>query len=487
LRFCVLLMLLCSWSAAMPARADVATSSSIPGFSPAAPHHQAQAPHLGHYSPNTTIEQRDGELWFVRPPYESQLVPNGAETYQFAQGWLAGKLMHFAPNESGGVSIMLLADDGTWNEFARSGEVYTDLDPVLRGTLTHILDKTIAENPSVPGAVLYVSIPGQGVWMGARGVANRALNMPMVPHDRFRVASVSKVFVATIILQLAEEGVLSLDDTVEQWMPGLVPDGERITLRHLLNHTSGLYNYLEGAFVDAFMADHGRLWTQQQLVSYAVSHPPYFAPGEPGRWHYSNTNYVLLGMVVEHATGTSVGQQVRWRILDPLGLHNTSFEPYETAPPGIVHGYVGRNDMSNVNMSIVWAAGGVVSTAEDLGRFAEALFGGQLLQPASLAEMHGFVSVDGSWGAQHLVYGLGLMQDVMSIGPDHTGQPRPYELGLVRGHTGALIGYRSAMWYLPESGITIAVGVNQMYYDANKIVTPVMDAILAYNEQIAQP
>jgi CubicO group peptidase (beta-lactamase class C family) len=101
--------------------------------------------------------------------------------------------------------------------------------------------------------------------------------------------------------------------------------------------------------------------------------------------------------------------------------------------------------------------------------------------------MHGFVGVDGSWGAQHLVYGLGLMQDVMGVGPDYTGQPRSHEQGLVRGHTGALVGYRSAMWYLPESGVTIAVGVNQMYYDANKIVTPVMDAILAYNEQIAQP
>jgi D-alanyl-D-alanine carboxypeptidase len=388
--------------------------------------------------------------------------------------------MHFAPNEAGGTSIMLQADDGTWHEFARSGEIYTGLDPALASRLRHILDRTIADNPAVPGAVLYVSVPGQGHWTDARGLAHREHGIPMVPHDQLHVASISKTFVATVILQLAEEGVLSLDDSVEQWMPGLVPGGEHVRLHHLLNHTSGLYNYLEGPFVSAFLADHHRFWTQQELVSYAASQPPYFAPGTPGRWHYSNTNYVLLGMVVEHATGTSMGQQVRWRILDPLGLRHTYFEPYEAPPGDIAHGYLGWQDVSDINMSIVWSAGGVVSTAEDLGIFAQALFEGRLLSPESMETMHGFVGVGGSWGARHLVYGMGLMQDVMSIGPDAYGQPRPEVLGMVRGHSGALTGYRTAMWYLPESGITVVAGVNQMYYDPNIIVTDAIDAILTH-------
>jgi D-alanyl-D-alanine carboxypeptidase len=437
-------------------------------------------PYLGHYSPNTFIELRGGELWFIRPPYESQLLPAGNGIYHFSAGWLTGKSMHFAPNEAGGTSIMLLSDDGHWHEFARSGEIYQDFDPALRGALAEILNSTIAHNAEVPGAALYVHIPGYGMWMGARGVANLGRGIPMVPHDRFHAASVSKMFIATVILQLAQEGVLSLDDTVQQWMPDLVPNGEHITLRHLLNHTSGISNYLEGGFVDAFMSDQQRFWSQQELVTYAVSRPPYFAPGEPGRWRYSNTNYVLLGMVIEHATGTSPAQQVRWRIIEPLGLHNTFFEPYELAEGHKARGYVGSQDMSNINMSIVWSAGGVVSTTEDLGRFTQALFSGQLLTPESMAEMHGFVGVDGSWGSQHLVYGLGMMQDMMGIAPGPDGAPRPHAYALVRGHSGALIGYRTATWYLPETGITIVASVNQMHYDPNKIVTEAMNTVLAH-------
>lgn len=444
-------------------------------------------PQPGYYSPNTTIEQRhNGEWWFVRPPYASLLRANGNGTYTFAEGWLAGKLMLFTPNEMGGLSIMLLGSDDTWNEFARQGELYTDLAPELRGALRRVLDTALADAPNVPGAMLYVHIPGQGRWIGARGVAERERGIPMVPHDRFRVASISKVFVATVILQMVEEGTLSLDDTVEQWMPGLVPAGERITIRHLLNHTSGIYNYLDGPFVAAFLSDRARIWSQHELVTYAVSHPAYFAPGEPGRWYYSNTNYVLLSMIVEHATGTSVGQQVRWRIIEPLGLAHTSFEPYETSLPGVVPGYLSYENVSDINMSIVWGAGGVVSTVEDLGRFADALFRGGLLSPESLTEMHGFVGVDGAWGTRHLVYGLGLMQDNMSVAPYPNGQPRPDSQGLVRGHTGALAGYRAAMWYLPESGTVIVAGVNQMYYDTNIIVTAAMDEVLPYLDRFHQ-
>jgi D-alanyl-D-alanine carboxypeptidase len=441
-------------------------------------------PHLGSYSPNTTIEQRGEELWFIRPPYESPLVPNGDGTYHFLHGWLAGRHTYFAPNASGGTSLLLLGDDGAWHEFARSGEVYNDLDPALTAALAGVLEHELARAPNVPGAVLAVSLPGQGHWVGARGVSSRAHGgVPMVPHDRFHVASVTKLFVATVILQLAAEGTLSLDDTVEQWMPLLVPDGEHMTLRHLLNHTSGVYNYLDDGFVDLALHDRRRIWSQQELAMRGAIGPPYFSPGEPGRWYYSNTNYVLLGMVVEHATGTSLAQQVRWRILDPLGLHDTFFEPYETTSGGVAPGYLGYEDVSDMNMSIVWGAGGIVSTAEDLSRFARALFDGELLGPAEMQEMHRFVSVDGAWGTQHLVYGLGLMQDQMSISHDGHGNPRPAELGTVRGHTGALAGYRAAVWYLPATGAVVVVGTNQMYYDANIIATSAINAILAHTEQ----
>jgi D-alanyl-D-alanine carboxypeptidase len=463
----------------MPPLTSVPVLVAAPTAAPVVP------PHRGDYSPNTTIEQRGDELWFIRPPYESPLVPNGDGTYHFLHGWLAGRHMYFTPNEAGGTSILVLADDGSWNEFARSGEIYDDLDPALIDALEGVLEHELAIAPHVPGAVLAVHLPGQGRWVGARGVSSRAHGgVPMVPHDRIHAASVSKLFVATVILQMHAEGTLSLDDTVEQWMPLLVPNGEHITLRHLLNHTSGIYNYLDDGFISHALRDRQRIWSQQELAMRGAIGQPYFSPGEPGRWHYSNTNYVLLGMVVEHATGTSLAQQVRWRILDSLGLHDTFFEPYETTSGGVAPGYLGNEDVSDMNMSIVWGAGGIVSTADDLSRFAQALFGGELLGPAEMQEMHRFVSVDGAWGTRDLVYGLGLMQDQMGIAPDSAGNPRPVTLGTVRGHTGALAGYRTAVWYLPASGAVVVVGANQMYYDANIIATAAINVLLAHAEHM---
>jgi D-alanyl-D-alanine carboxypeptidase len=191
-------------------------------------------------------------------------------------------------------------------------------------------------------------------------------------------------------------------------------------------------------------------------------------------------------MVVEHATGISLAQQVYWRILQPLGMDNTYFDPDETMAGPVVRGYVGTRDYTDMNMSFAWGAGGMVSTAEDLGRFARALFGGELLQPQTLATMLTFDSGHGGLGASNFSYGLGVMQDMMSIGPALNGQPRPDGQAVVQGHTGGLTGYRSTMWYLPASGSVVVVGLNQMYYDPNIIVTATMDTLLAYHEQMNQ-
>jgi D-alanyl-D-alanine carboxypeptidase len=262
----------------------------------------------------------------------------------------------------------------------------------------------------------------------------------------------------------------------------LVPNGHHITLRQLLTHTSGLYNYLDDGFIDMVLSDRSRIWTPQELAMYAAVRPTYFAPGEPGRWHYSNTNYILLGMVVEHATGVSLADQVYWRIIKPLGMNDTYFDPDASRPPALVRGYVGERDYTDINLSFAWAAGGMVSTVHDVGLFAQALFGGRLLRQDTFHAMHTFDSGHGGLGAPYFSYGLGLMQDVMGIGAGPGDQPRPAEQGLVRGHTGGLTGYRSAMWYMPESGAIIVVGLNQMYYDPNIIVTAAIDALLAYRD-----
>lgn len=472
---CLLILGVCATPPALPV---AASNRATPATVLTSAHSTAVRPEevaafLGEYSPNTFVELRGDQLWFSRPPFESQLLPVGNGAFLFAQGWLTGLAMQFAPNEVGGISILIQSADGAWHEFARSGEIYPDLGPALIADLEHVLERALADQ-SLPGAVLYVHIPGRGMWLGARGLADRGRGIPMVPLDRIRIASVSKTFVATIVLQLMQEGWLTLDDTVERWLPGLVPNGDRMNLRHLLNHTSGLYNYLDNGFVNSVQADPGRIWQPEELVAVATAHEPYFGPGEPGRWRYSNTNYVLLGMVVERVTGNSLVSEIRSRILNPLNLYNTYFDPYESLPGGTAHGYAGNRDYTNLNLSFAWSAGNLVSTAEDLGRFADALFGGALLGSEALNTMLAFTSVHGEWGARNLVYGMGVMQDQMGI-----TAADPAALGVVRGHTGALTGFRTAMWYLPQSGITLVAGVNQMYADPNEIITDAMNVVLA--------
>ncbi len=435
----------------------------------------------GYYSPNTTIEWRGGEVWFIRPPYQSRMLPVADMLYQFESGWIAGKRARFIPTSDGSTSLQIQSDDGNWNEFARAGEAYPTLPPELRAELEGVLDWTLANYPGVPGVAMYVNVPGYGVWMGARGEAVWQASIPLVPHDRFAVASVTKTFVATVVLQLAQEGILTLDDSVERWLPGVVPRGDTITIRHLLNHTSGIPNYLEGAFDTAYANNPGRIWTEAELVQFGVRRPNLFAAGDPRYWNYSNTNYVLLGMLIERATGHTTAHEVRWRIIEPLGLRNTTFEPYEPVVPGRANGYIGSYNAIERNMTIVYAAGGMVSTVEDMGMFIEALMQNRLLSPAMMNELYSFVNVHGAWGTRHLTYGAGLMQSRMSVAY-RDGNDRPHEHGIVRGHTGALVGTRTAMWYLPYSGITITVAATQMYYDPNITVTRALDRILPYAE-----
>src|SRR5262249_50271996 len=149
--------------------------------------------------------------------------------------------------------------------------------------------------------------------------ARRRPPLAMDATDRFRVASMTKSFVATVVLQLVAEGKLRLGDTVERWLPGLVPNGGEITIRELLGHTGGLFNYYDDKrFVRAVVARPGRHWLPRALVAIATRHRPVFPPGEG--WSYSNTNYIVLGLVVQAATGGTVAHQLEQRLIRPLGL-----------------------------------------------------------------------------------------------------------------------------------------------------------------------
>ena len=286
------------------------------------------------------------------------------------------------------------------------------------------LDHVVAAG--VPGAVLLVREGGRTIRLtGGRGRLRP--QAPMRARDRFRVGSITKPFVATVVLQLVAEQKLTLEDTVERWLPGVVPNGERISVRQLLNHTSGLFAFGgDRDFVTQAFRDPLRVWTPREIVAIAAAHPPTFAPG--AGWSYSDTNYFILGLVVEAATGRSLGSQLRDRIFAPLRLRATSLP----ADPGIAgrhaHGYFLRplEDVTVGSPSVQWAAGALVSNADDLARFFRALLSGRLLRPDLLQLMRTTVA------ARQLgpgnAYGLGL-------------EKVPEPCGAVWGHTGASPGY----------------------------------------------
>jgi D-alanyl-D-alanine carboxypeptidase len=299
-----------------------------------------------------------------------------------------------------------------------------------------------------PGALAVVRTP-TGIHLAAAGFAQLRPRVRMRADDRYRIASVTKTFVATVLLQLEVEGRLDIDDSVERWLPGLVPNGSSITLGELLNHTSGLFSITDDdAFTNALIADPGRQWFPRELLSVAFSHPALFPPGTS--WSYSNTNYVVLGLVIEAATGNTLEQELRERIFGPLALGATSF-PAGTAIEGrFAHGYIGPHpglpiprgtllDTSSIlNPSYAWAAGNMVSNAPDVATFFAALLKGTLLPAAQLAEMK-------TGSAANEDYGLGLKTTYTACGK-------------AIGHEGDFPGYRNAVWATPK-GRRIAVAM----------------------------
>jgi D-alanyl-D-alanine carboxypeptidase len=282
------------------------------------------------------------------------------------------------------------------------------------------------------GALLLVD-DGSSRREAASGFAVLRRRVPLDVRDRFRVGSITKTFVAVVVLQLVDEHRIRLSDTVERWLPGLVPDGGRITVRELLGHRSGLADYAgDAVFVRETLAQPRRLWTPRELVRVALAEGPVARPGE--RFAYASTNYVILGMIVERVTGTSLERQLRDRIFVPLELEDTSFAPRQRFGGRYAHGYapsehdgiVGSlataRDRSTVGTSWAWAAGSIVSTASDLSRFLGAVLQGRLLPPRLLALMRP------KPGAR---YGLGLAAFRTPC-------------GTAIGHTGALLGTVSA-------------------------------------------
>jgi D-alanyl-D-alanine carboxypeptidase len=303
------------------------------------------------------------------------------------------------------------------------------------------LDQAVADG-GVPGMVAEVR-DRRGRWFGSAGVADTRTGRKRQPNERFRVGSAAKPFTATVVLQLAAEGKLSLDDTVEKWLPGLVKgngnDGGTITIRHLLNHTSGIFNY--GNDPEEFAKFSGPAWlehrydtyTPEQLVKIGLRNPrPFETPGDG--FVYTNTGYILAGMIVEKVTGRTLAGEISRRIVRPLGLTGTYLPGKETKIRGPHPRHYSTlfaaetdakvYDVTDQSATTGWAAGGVVSTAGDLNRFAGALLRGKLLPPAQQREMFTMVKTgikmpDGTWKDTWIpdtTYGAGVFSWELSCG-----------------------------------------------------------------------
>ncbi|MFC6883185.1 MULTISPECIES: serine hydrolase domain-containing protein [Actinomadura] len=300
------------------------------------------------------------------------------------------------------------------------------------------------------------------------GVADVRTGAP-VPFDaHFRSGSNTKTYVATVMLQLVGEGRVGLDDTVDKWLPGLVRgngnDGRRITVRHLLQHTSGLHNYTEDLPFDTaedFEEHRFDRHTPERLVRSALAHRPDFQPGERNpdgtpKWSYSNTGYVLAGMIIKRATGHAWHREVEDRIIRPLGLRETAHPGRRTTlPRPYAHGYQqfaeGGPLVDATRMSPTWAdaAGSMTTTASDHNRFFRALIGGRLLRPAQIREMRTTVPTryDGSFTGSR--YGLGLFWFPLRC--DGAGY---------WGHGGDIPGYQTRGGVTADGGRAVTVSIS---------------------------
>jgi D-alanyl-D-alanine carboxypeptidase len=294
---------------------------------------------------------------------------------------------------------------------------------------------SLANAHDLPGLVVGVRRAGEEPSVIASGRADLASGRRMAPVDRFRIASLTKPMVATVILQLADEGRLSLDDTLSRFVPDGLADGDGITLRQLLNHTSGVADYLDDqGFIDAVVAQPDRVWTPQELIAIANAMPRSFAPGAAGRWEYSNTNYVLLGLVAEVAGGEPIGTLLQRRVFNSLGMTSTYFSTQTTLVAPFAQGYADLGGLSDVPVgtvlspTVAGAAGAVVSNASDLLRFVEALAAGALISAASHAARLTTVSASRlrfPGDSFDFEYGLGVLVGNGWVG--HDGSIAGYE------------------------------------------------------------
>lgn len=350
-------------------------------------------------------------------------------------------------------------------------------DGVVAASLQGLLDSTFAAAPSAPGLMLRVEAPDQDLlWAGAVGLADRAGGVPLEPGMQVRIASNTKTYVAAAVLRLVEQGKVGLDSSVAPYLSpasqaalsGGGYDPARITVRHLLTHTSGLFDYaMSPQYAAAAFGDFSHRWTREEQLGFAVdSGKPVGAPGQ--QFHYSDTGYILLGELLERATGHPIGQAIRVLLrFDALGIRHTWFETLDTPPadaPVRAHQYIDSVDTYDLDASHdLYGGGGLVSTLEDMALFYRALLrGGVFDRPETLTTM------------------------LVVTEQSRSERPGGYAMGIGQGEHGGVVCYgHSGFWgtmarYCPALDLTVVAAVDQASEPTGamgKLVTAVIERV----------
>ena len=326
---------------------------------------------------------------------------------------------------------------------ASASEEFPDAD---QKALTQIVEKGMAEK-RLPGVNVGIWIPGRGTWVRSFGQADLATGAPMEIADHLRIASVTKTFTATAILQLVDAGKLSLDDTLSTFIEG-IPNGDRITIRNLLGMTSGLYDFpADEQFMKDIAADPLMAFSADDVIAILRRNKPNFEPG--AELVYCDTNFIVLGVILEKVSGRQAADVITEDLIAPLKLAQTSFPHTPEMPEPYAHGYYAGEDakgpfedFTRSNPDLPWTAGAMISTLEDLRVWVKVLATGSLLSPATQAERLTFRPfTTGNEGAS---YGLGII--------NYSG---------FLGHYGMIFGYTTTAFHLPEADATIVLWGNQ--------------------------
>ena len=327
------------------------------------------------------------------------------------------------------------------------------------------LDRTIArvrKDKNLPGVLVGVSVPGEGEYVSAHGLANLHTQTKPQPSDQFRIGSVTKTFVATAILQLVEEGKLRKSDTLSKWYPDF-PNADEITIDDLLRMRSGIPHYWNEKTLKQYYDNPQQNVTNEDIIEATAAKADQFKPPDQ-ETEYSDTNYNILGAILEKVSGNDIATQLDQSIISPLGLDNT-FYPTNDQLPGNLHGYgldpqSGEfEDKTILNPAPSDGAGAMISDMSDLAVWSRALYKGDLLTPKTQQarlEVQRGEGVSASSG-----YGEGIAK-----------------LGKLWGHGGTIAGFSTDMWYLPEEDATIVISVNrcdETYVNrSNYVLLPVL-------------